>query len=113
MIWTSPISELTDDTMKDEFEAKNEVRELDGYECVLCGTTSEDYSKIDKLPVHHINGEKYPNEPHNLVTLCPYCHGMAHSDGDGESIMDEIVRKVDRVTDPRLESGFYPYFTVS
>lgn len=93
--------------MKDEVEQKRKVRELDGHSCVCCGSTSSEFSEIEKLPVHHVNGNRGPHDLDNLVTLCPSCHAWAHSDEEKISLLEEVLRKCDRVTDPRLERGFY------
>lgn len=92
--------------MKNEVEQKKRARELDDFSCVCCGTEASEFD-VEKLPVHHLNGNKSPNDLDNLVTLCPQCHSWAHSKYEKESKLDEILRKCDRVTDPRLERGFY------
>lgn len=59
------------------------VYERDGYKCVDCGITYQEYIKkgFGKMPVHHIDNNGYyksvkdkNNDIDNLVTLCNACH---------------------------------------
>jgi 5-methylcytosine-specific restriction endonuclease McrA len=64
---------------------RQEVRERDGYKCVLCGVTDGASKLIHgrELSVHHvmrINGFSNPTDANNLgnlMTLCAYCHQRA------------------------------------
>jgi 5-methylcytosine-specific restriction endonuclease McrA len=72
------------------------MRGRDNHTCQACGKEHEEGSSF---PVHHIRPERLggPDEPWNLVTLCPPCHNRGDAqDGDykipqspkGESIRD-------------------------
>lgn len=58
------------------------VRERDGYECVLCGTTQEEHQEQwgALLSVHHIvpyrmfDSDAKAHADANVITLCKYCH---------------------------------------
>ena len=52
---------------------RREVYRRDGYRCALCDCTSG-------LQIHHVipRGEGGTDSPHNLITLCSYCHSHAH-----------------------------------
>jgi hypothetical protein len=51
----------------------NSIRERDENSCQACG---KEYEKGYLFPVHHMRPVKDdgPDEPWNLVTLCPPCH---------------------------------------
>ncbi|MEA3477012.1 MAG: HNH endonuclease [Bacteroidota bacterium] len=53
-------------------ELKGLIRERDNYKCRQCGAPQEEFTQ--KLPVHHIDGDKTNSSPENLLTLCVYCH---------------------------------------
>ena len=61
-------------------ESWSEVRLLalqrDGYACVRCGMTSNDWRKTHRRGLHvdHINADKADLRLINLQTLCPPCH---------------------------------------
>jgi len=42
-------------------------------ECEVCGSCNQ------RLHVHHVDGDPLNNGSDNLKTLCPKCHGRAHS----------------------------------
>lgn len=44
-----------------------EIKERDEGKCQICDSKK-------KIEVHHINGKRQDNDPHNLVTLCRKCH---------------------------------------
>jgi hypothetical protein len=46
---------------------KREIKKRDGNRCQRCGRTTG-------LDVHHIDGDRFNNEPENLITLCKECH---------------------------------------
>ena len=52
---------------------RREVYRRDGYRCALCDSSQG-------LQVHHAipRGEGGTDSPHNLITLCSYCHSHAH-----------------------------------
>ena len=54
----------------------SEVYERDNYTCQYCLST-------ENLQIHHIvaagMGSKRVHEESNLVTLCVFCHALAHS----------------------------------
>ena len=63
------------------------VLERDGFKCVLCNTTNEEYTKTYKreLSIHHMDGSgrimKFRNNNiDNLITLCMACHRKLHSE---------------------------------
>lgn len=72
---------------KDITAIKAAIRERDGYACVRCGITADEYRKRPKkhktLDVHR----KIPGSPYSLdgcVTLCRSCHRLTHGcDIDG------------------------------
>jgi hypothetical protein len=41
-------------------------------ECARCGA-------VEKIAVHHIDGDKQNNRPDNLVPLCSGCHRKVHA----------------------------------
>ena len=45
----------------------------DGYCCALCDSPRQ-------LQIHHVmpRSQGGSNSPHNLITLCMYCHNTAH-----------------------------------
>ncbi len=47
---------------------KKEIKERDKNKCRIC------LQKKKVLVVHHIDGNRYNNDPKNLVTLCETCH---------------------------------------
>ena len=57
-----------------EYEALLEtIRKRDGNACIVCGATVANI-RGDKLCVHHIDGERYNNDPENMRTLCQKHH---------------------------------------
>lgn len=54
---------------------RKSIYKRDGYACALCG-------RADGLQIHHVvhRSQGGPNEPWNLVTLCPMCHQLAHGE---------------------------------
>ena len=57
-------------------QLKRKIRERDGYKCVMCGETGD----VACLHIHHVDYDKENNDPMNLVTLCPRCHGKTGAD---------------------------------
>jgi len=64
-----------EDLAKDEdFEfIKKEKKHLDKNKCLFCGFVSEKYQES-----HHVDNNHANNDPSNLVTACPFCHGCYH-----------------------------------
>lgn len=54
-------------------ETRKAVYKRDGYRCALCDSPRT-------IQIHHVmkRSQGGTNEPHNLITLCMYCHGVAH-----------------------------------
>jgi len=56
---------------------KKQIRERDGFKCVLCGK-----AEIDEginLAVHHVDYDKNNLDPENLIALCHACHIKTNS----------------------------------
>lgn len=66
-------------TYGDDFniKLKREMKIRDGFNCQKC---HENFSgkKSIKLDVHHIDLNKYNNDPSNLTCLCKQCHTKVH-----------------------------------
>jgi hypothetical protein len=45
-------------------------------ECVACGDS-------EKVVAHHIDGDRYNDDPDNLVPMCPSCHRSVHMNRSG------------------------------
>jgi len=55
---------------------RSRIRERDNDRCRIC----RDKTNTDrKLPVHHIDGNRYNNIVANLITVCNNCHHKIHS----------------------------------
>lgn len=54
-------------------KTRKAVYARDGYRCALCDCTQY-------IQIHHVipRGEGGTDHPHNLITLCAACHGLAH-----------------------------------
>lgn len=54
---------------------RKSIYRRDGYACALCG-------RADGLQIHHVvhRSQGGPDEPWNLITLCPMCHQLAHGE---------------------------------
>lgn len=54
-------------------KTRKAVYKRDGYMCALCGDPRS-------LQIHHYRHRSQggTNHPMNLITLCPYCHGVLH-----------------------------------
>lgn len=53
---------------------RKEVYRRDGYRCALCDSTKQ-------LQIHHVIPRSHggaKRNPQNLITLCAYCHNIAH-----------------------------------
>jgi 5-methylcytosine-specific restriction endonuclease McrA len=77
--WTGWNEKRTDRNIWDPIAAA--VRKRDGYKCQACGVKWHRNEK--KFPVHHILPRKKggPDEPWNLMTLCPSCHRKTDAQG--------------------------------
>lgn len=70
----------------------NDVRKAiyrrDGYACALCGDPRH-------LHIHHAipRSSGGGNSPRNLITLCRYCHSMAH----GTNLVTDVWLSADEV----------------
>lgn len=53
---------------------KGKIRYRDLYTCNMC----KDKEIVSSFHVHHIDYDKKNSSPHNLITLCPSCHGKTH-----------------------------------
>jgi intracellular multiplication protein IcmJ len=49
------------------------VIERDRGGCAHCGFAAEKWQEI-----HHLDDDHHNNDPNNLATLCPWCHGCHH-----------------------------------
>ena len=69
--------------------------ELLGGECAACNRESG-------LEIHHIDGDRWNNDPDNLTLLCPDCHLDEHGRGSGGvsrhtlSLSDWVAAELDR-----------------
>jgi hypothetical protein len=63
---------------------KRLIRERDGYKCVRCGMTQEEHKAKHRvgLHVHHLDHDKFNNDPSNLVTSCAACNVWASKHKD-------------------------------
>lgn len=54
-------------------QTRKDVYRRDGYRCALCDSTRG-------LQIHHVikRSQGGTNDPQNLITLCMYCHAVAH-----------------------------------
>ena len=56
-------------------DLKSFIRDRDNHRCRICN----DPPLKTQLPVHHIDNDKYNNDPNNLITLCLSCHVSIHN----------------------------------
>lgn len=58
------------------------------HKCVIC-------DELKLLDVHHYDGNKFNNEPENLVPICATHHNYVHSEYKDEviGVVDEYVKK--------------------
>lgn len=70
---------------------RKHIYRRDGYTCVCCGGTHY-------LQVHHYvpRGKGGTNHPHNLVTLCMYCHSLVHGT-KLQDIVDVTAEEVEQI----------------
>ncbi len=71
-------------------ETRKQVYRRDGYRCALCDCTKY-------LQIHHYipRGKGGNNSPHNLITLCTYCH--AHVHGHNLFVTDLTADDIDQM----------------
>lgn len=52
---------------------RKKIYARDGYRCALCDSTKY-------IQIHHLipRSKGGSNHPHNLITLCSYCHSHVH-----------------------------------
>jgi len=74
-------------------ELKEYIRERDGYQCVNC-EAPEDGRAHD---CHHVDYNKYNNDPTNLVTLCIPCHRRTnHNRRFWRTVLTPVAMKRER-----------------
>ena len=77
---------------------KKQIKERDNYTCKLCQT--QILGKDRSLHVHHIDYNKFNNDPSNLVSLCRTCHGITNFTRDKwtehftKNIVKDIVQTI-------------------
>lgn len=59
---------------------KRILRERDNYKCQRCGITQTEYGKT--LQIHHVDHNKFNNDPSNLATSCGPCNVWASNHRD-------------------------------
>lgn len=69
-------------------DIKSDIRKRDSNSCFMCGYKGGKKS----LSVHHIDYNQGNNDPSNLITLCPSCHGKTNSNYDYWK--EELSKKV-------------------
>lgn len=72
-----PQAELADD----DFAGRRlDAIERDGWRCRACGCPSQPvpHHPSGGFEVHHLDNNHRNNDPANLATLCPLCHGIFH-----------------------------------
>ncbi|PYE51050.1 HNH endonuclease [Deinococcus yavapaiensis] len=65
----------TDDPKAFSPALRTAIRKRDGHACQACGRTQ---AEAGTLHVHHIDYDKYNNNPMNLIALCRVCHGQTN-----------------------------------
>lgn len=55
---------------------KESIRERDNHICQHCGIANNETNNYE-LDVHHMDGNRFNNDPNNLITLCRSCHKFA------------------------------------
>ena len=80
----------------------------DGYACALCGDPRA-------LTIHHVWPRSIGggNAPTNLITLCRYCHGLAHGIylagmPEGGFIPDDVEQAAVEYLSDRYMEGYDP-----
>lgn len=76
------------------------LRESKNWTCEKCKVNLKDYKR--GLQVHHKNGIRYDNKPHNLQVLCAICHKNIDEFHAGMGIRKEDERNILR---KRQEQG--------
>lgn len=86
---------------EDWTETREEIRQRDGYRCVLCGSTK-------RVEVHHLRKHKGHQEhnPVRLITLCARCHRNARN--PRHEISRKIVRRYFGTGEPDALKGASP-----
>jgi len=66
-----------------------DIKNRDSWICQLCGEQRKRWGH--KLHVHHIDGDKLNNHPHNLISLCASCHAPVHGDNEAVNVLCAIA----------------------
>jgi 5-methylcytosine-specific restriction enzyme A len=73
------------------------LRVADGI-CQACGNEAPFVGKDGEpyLEVHHLyrRGDGGPDQPDNVIALCPNCHRQVHRGEDGEGFNQELISKI-------------------
>lgn len=83
-----------------------EYRKSQDFTCESCGVCLDEHKGL--LHVHHMDGTRTNNEPHNLMALCVLCHGARHVHLQYEirkADRDLILELRERQTKPTNDNG--------